>query len=205
MNTLTTGGVAIPSVEVHGQFRLGNLLKPLKTLAVSLGQLHLVDGLLRDQWCGELTHQHLLTNDLPDTAAVMTRRQLRTQPILLIGAQDRPLRVHELLFDKRLCTAEFLKVTLVDKLLVATVKSRIQHDQIRQLPYFKGAIDGCLIGLSGRSNGHPLVIYLSCNRDALVKITLTFVVIFRTLFPGVIGQFMVVPDTDPRVRCMRGL
>ena len=181
------------------------MLKPLKALAVSLGQLHLVDGLLRDQWRGELTHQHLLTNDLPDTATIMAGRQLRTQPILLICAQNRPFRIHELLFNKGLCTPEFLEVTLVDKLLVTSVKPRIQHNEICQLPYFEGTIDGCLIGLSSRSNGHPLVIHLPCNRDALIKITLTFVVIFRTLFPGVVGQFVIIPNTNPWMRCMSGL
>ena len=125
MNTLATGGVTVPSVEVHGKLGLGNLLKPFKALTVSLGQLHLVEGLLRDQWRGELTHQHLLTNDLPDTAAIMARSQLRAQPILLICAQNRPLRVHELLFNKCLCTPEFLEVTLIDKLLVTAVKSRV--------------------------------------------------------------------------------
>ena len=205
MNTLTAGRITVPGVEVHGKLRLGNLLKPLKALAVSLGQLHLVDGLLRDQWRGELTHQHLLTNDLPDTATIIAGRQLRTQPILLICAQNRPFRIHELLFNKGLCSPEFLEVTLVDKLLVTTVKSRVQHNQVRQLPYFEGTIDGCLIGLSSRSNGHPLVIHLPCNRDALIKITLTLVVIFRTLFPGVVGEFVIIPNTNPWMRCMSGL
>ena len=205
MNTLTTRGVTIPSVEVHGKLRLGNLLKPLKALAVSLGQLHLVDGLLGDQWRGELTHQYLLTNDLPDTATIMACRQLRTQPILLICAQNRPFRVHELLSNKGLGTPEFLEVTLVDKLRVTTVKPSVQHNEICQLPYFEGTIDGCLIGLSGRSNRHPLVIHLPCNSDALIKITLTFVVIFRTLFPSVVGQFVIIPNTNPWMRCMSGL
>ena len=89
-------------------------------------------------------------------------------------------------------------------MLVPTVQSRVQLNQGCQLLYFKASIDTLLSGLGWRSDGHLLVKYLPCYPAAPFKITHTFVVIFRTLFPGVVGQFVIIPNTNPWMRCMSG-
>ena len=91
---------------------------------------------------------------------------------------------------------------MVNELLIATMESRIEHNQVSEIPNLELPVDRCLISLRCGANRHPLVINLTRHRNALIEVTLSLIMVLSAGLPGVIHKLMIIPDTNPWMRGM---
>ena len=83
-------------------------------------------------------------------------------------------------------------------MLVAADDPCIQHVQVHQVAKAEAAGDGFLVSVRDRPDRHPFKVGPQGIEFTVTEITLIGVVVLSTVPPGVVGYFVVIPDSDER-------
>ena len=83
--------------------------------------------------------------------------------------------------------------------------ARVEHRQIGQIAEAEGAVDAHRIGQVGRANRQPFEGRACRGKPASRVVAERRIVAFGAVFPGVVADFVIVPDPDHRVLAMQFL
>ncbi len=140
-------------------------------------------------------HQHLLAQDLPGGRRLA---HLVAQPGSLLRAHQLARRVRHVGSEGSAVEAAVrADIAGQGQLLVATDHARVEHVQRNQVAEIERAIDLVRLRRVRHADRHPLVIRL--DRHLAPRRPQAFrgrVVVLGAAAPGVVGQFMVIPDGD---------
>ena len=204
--------IAIPGIQVVGrdrvdprQFFLGQGRIALKRPQLELRQCRevfrqafkLFVGNRHQQLGGQIhpAHQYLLAQHLPGGTGIA---QGSLQPEQLLGAKQGSVLAADI-GSKPGCIQFFTrKVIQVVQLLITADDTGIQHMQVHQVTKPEGTENGLVAALNHRADRQPFEIRLQGTEFALGKVSFPVIVILCPFLPGVVGDFVVIPDHDER-------
>jgi len=124
---------------------------------------------------------------------------LGLQPEQLLSSEQGPVRTPHIRYEPGLIKlASRREVVQIVQLFITAHVAGVQHMQVDQVSESEGTENRLVIAFNDRADRHPFKVCLQGLKFTDAIITFAGVMVTGTVFPGVVGDLMVIPNHDKR-------